>query len=588
MQLQSGTLLQGGKYKIERVLGQGGFGITYLAKQELFDRHVCIKEFFFNDYCERGAQGEVTSCTTNSKELVDRFLNKFIKEARTISRLDHPNIVRILDIFQENGTAYYAMEYIEGCSLADKVNEQGALSEAVAVDYIKQVASALDYIHQRSINHLDVKPANIMVRQSDNKAILIDFGLSKQYDEQGGQTSTTPVGISHGYAPMEQYNQGGVSTFSPQTDIYSLGATLYKLVTGNTPPQAIEIFNEGLTELPQSLSSNLITAIRKTMQPKKGDRPQSIGEFTALLGGQFAAKPSPSISQCNSDESTRIIGTSNSESAKNISSPQPTIAKVEEAIEEKGKNSMGMLGVVILGVAIIIVCFVFVTLWEAGIDNSDNNNQSYSTSAPQQPAQQTTKQPAQQSIQQPAQNNVSNQGTQRTTSEKMALELKTIVDHFDSYINTNTRGWSLLSNFKDCNRTAGLEMDTKYLPFGCKYQGVLLLNNKAVDNAFGEAIEWDFILEGARVGADLLILKSYEPYNLDDYLKNRMKAKLISTETLTYAWLDLYSYKNSYILVHKHGGGSAGNDVEIHLGGDKSLMDAIATNIRDENIKFWQ
>jgi len=386
MQLQSGTLLQGGKYKIERVLGQGGFGITYLAKQELFDRHVCIKEFFFKDYCERGAQGEVTSCTTNSKELVDRFLNKFIKEARTISRLDHPNIVRILDIFQENGTAYYAMEYIEGCSLADKVNAQGALSEAVAVDYIKQVASALDYIHQRSINHLDVKPANIMVRQSDNKAILIDFGLSKQYDEQGGQTSTTPVGISHGYAPMEQYNQGGVSTFSPQTDIYSLGATLYKLVTGNTPPQAIEIFNEGLTGLPQSLSHNLVAAIKKTMQPKKGDRPQSIGEFTALLGGQFAAIPNSSISPSHSDESTRIIGTTNSKPAKNISSPQPKIAKIEEVREKKGKNSMGMLGVVILGVAIIIVCFVFVTPWEAGIDNCDNNNQSYS-SAPQQQSQ---------------------------------------------------------------------------------------------------------------------------------------------------------------------------------------------------------
>ena len=283
MHLQAGTLLQGGKYKIEKVLGQGGFGITYLATQEFFDRHVCIKEFFFKDYCERGSQGEVTSCTTSNKDLVDRFLNKFIKEARTISRLEHPNIVRILDIFQENGTAYYAMEYIDGCSLADKVNRQGALSEAVAVDYIKQVADALDCIHQRSINHLDVKPANIMVRQSDNKAILIDFGLSKQYDEQGGQTSTTPVGISHGYAPMEQYNQGGVSTFSPQTDIYALGATLYKLVTGSTPPQAIEVFNEGLTGLPQSLSPNLELAIKKTMQPRRNDRPQSIEVFLALL-----------------------------------------------------------------------------------------------------------------------------------------------------------------------------------------------------------------------------------------------------------------------------------------------------------------
>ena len=363
MHLQAGTLLQGGKYKIEKVLGQGGFGITYLATQEFFDRHVCIKEFFFKDYCERGSQGEVTSCTTSNKDLVDRFLNKFIKEARTISRLEHPNIVRILDIFQENGTAYYAMEYIDGCSLADKVNAQGALSEAVAVDYIKQVADALDCIHQRSINHLDVKPANIMVRQSDNKAILIDFGLSKQYDEQGGQTSTTPVGISHGYAPMEQYNQGGVSTFSPQTDIYALGATLYKLVTGSTPPQAIEVFNEGLTGLPQSLSPNLEFAIKKTMQPRRNDRPQSISEFCALLGGQFSSNVSSSTTQNSDDESTRVIGedTSN-ELAKKEKASQSIVTKVKAKEESSSKKWLWLL-------VVFVVAVLAIVLWPKG--NSD-------------------------------------------------------------------------------------------------------------------------------------------------------------------------------------------------------------------------
>ena len=118
-----------------------------------------------------------------------------------------------------------------------------------------------------------------MIRQGDYRVILIDFGLSKQYDAQGGQTSTTPVGISHGYAPMEQYKQGGVSTFSPQTDIYALGATLYKLVTGNTPPQAMDILDEGLPSLPSSLSSSVAEKIKKAMQPRKVDRPKSIDEF---------------------------------------------------------------------------------------------------------------------------------------------------------------------------------------------------------------------------------------------------------------------------------------------------------------------
>ena len=234
-QLKVGSFLQGGKYKIEKVLGQGGFGITYLATQELLDRKVCIKEFFFKEYCERDeATSYVSLGTQSNHELVERFMNKFLKEARTISQLEHRNIIRIHDIFKENNTAYYVMDYVEGESLNEMVKRRGALPEKEAVAYVERVADALKYIHERNINHLDIKPSNIMIRQGDYRVILIDFGLSKQYNEYGGQTSTTPVGISHGYAPMEQYKQGGVSTFSPQTDIYALGATLYKLVTGNT------------------------------------------------------------------------------------------------------------------------------------------------------------------------------------------------------------------------------------------------------------------------------------------------------------------------------------------------------------------
>lgn len=312
-QLKSGSSLQGGKYRIEKVLGQGGFGITYLATQELLDRKVCIKEFFFKEYCERDeATSNVSLGTQSSHEMVERFMTKFLKEARTISQLDHPNIIRIHDIFKENNTAYYVMEYIEGESLSDKVNNHGALPEADAMDYIRQTASALDFIHQRSINHLDIKPANIMVRSSDNKAILIDFGLSKQYDEQGGQTSTTPVGISHGYAPMEQYKQGGVSTFSPQTDIYALGATLYKLVTGNTPPQAMDILDEGLPSLPASVSTSIADTIKKAMQPRKVDRPDKIEDFVNGLTVSservsYTSDATEPLQKKESDEETRFI-----------------------------------------------------------------------------------------------------------------------------------------------------------------------------------------------------------------------------------------------------------------------------------------
>ena len=338
-QLKSGSLLQGGKYKIEKVLGQGGFGITYLAIQELLDRKVCIKEFFFKEYCERDeATSHVTLGTQSNREMVERFMNKFLKEARTISQLHHPNIIQIYDIFKENNTAYYVMEYIEGESLADMVKRQGALPETKAVEYIRQTATALEFIHLRSINHLDVKPSNIMVRKEEDKVVLIDFGLSKQYDVQGAQTSTTPVGISQGYAPMEQYNAGGVSTFSPQSDIYSLGATFYKLVTGTTPPQAIDVFNEGLPELPAHLSSSTVATIKSAMQPGKKKRPASIAVLMTFLDGT------------NNDhadkEETQVIITEPVLTPK----PKPEPIKPEAEPVSKQKTSKNWLLPLIVGV----------------------------------------------------------------------------------------------------------------------------------------------------------------------------------------------------------------------------------------------
>ncbi len=368
MQLKPGTLLQNGKYKIERVLGQGGFGITYLATQELLDRKVCIKEFFFKEYCERDeATSHVSLGTQNSHEIVERFMTKFLKEARTIYQLEHPNIIKIFDIFKENNTAYYVMEYIEGESLSDKVNHYGTLEESEAKDYINQVASALDFIHHRSINHLDVKPANIMIRRADNKAILIDFGLSKQYDAQGGQTSTTPVGISHGYAPMEQYKQGGVSTFSPQTDIYSLGATLYKLVTGATPPQAMDILDEGLPQLPSHLSQSVVEVIKKSMQARKLDRYNNTEEFLNGLNApsqkiSFTQQETKPGQKEENDEETKIIDDSQvkakDEVTKTIKTSHQGTVKISE-VEENGSKK-GWIVILVIAVILGIIGYNFV------------------------------------------------------------------------------------------------------------------------------------------------------------------------------------------------------------------------------------
>ena len=343
--LQQGSTLQGGRYRIERVLGQGGFGITYLAVQSGLERKVAIKEFFMKELCNRdGSTSHVTLGTEGSRETVARFREKFLKEARNIARLNHPHIVRIHDIFEENGTAYYVMEYAEGGSLADLLKRKGCLSEPDATRYIFQVAEALAYIHAENMNHLDVKPANILLNDR-NEAILIDFGLSKQYDAlTGGQTSTTPVGTSEGYAPMEQYKQGGVSEFSPETDIYALGATFFKLLTGKTPPSSLDVNEDGVPvdELKaRGVSQPVIDLIVQAMEPKKKNRMKDARLFLALE--QDANSVSSSSRQhstvVENDEATVVVNgpaqrTDGSRMVNSIVSadnPQPNIKCGDES-----------------------------------------------------------------------------------------------------------------------------------------------------------------------------------------------------------------------------------------------------------------
>lgn len=283
--LRADSTLQGGKYRIIKKLGQGGFGITYLAENTLLDGKVAIKEFFFKEYCERDdSTSYVTVPTSSNRETVLRFKQKFIKEARTIFSLNHPNIVRIHDVFEENDTAYYVMDYIEGESLGDMVKRRGAISEAEALGYVKDAASALEYIHSKNINHLDIKPGNLMKRKEDGRIIVIDFGVAKQYATVISEGST-PVCISHDYSPVELYRKNGEQSFSPQSDVYALAATLFKLLTGNTPPEAIEILSEGLpvAELQEKyISRPVISAIAMAMKGRH-ERTQSIVEFVSNL-----------------------------------------------------------------------------------------------------------------------------------------------------------------------------------------------------------------------------------------------------------------------------------------------------------------
>ena len=284
-------MLMGGKYRIVKKLGQGGFGITYLAEHVVLRKRVAIKEFFFQQFCERDdGTSHVTVPTVGNRELVEKFRRKFVKEAQLIaSKLSHPSIVGVTDVFDENGTSYYVMDYIEGRSLSDIIKERGRIGEAEAIAIIDSVCRALAYVHSRNINHLDIKPGNIMVEAETGNVVLIDFGVAKQYDAATGEaTTTTPVGRSHGYSPLEQYKVGGVSQFSPESDIYALGATLYKMLTGTTPPEAGDVAQDGLPPIPSDISASVRRAITAAMSTAKKDRPHTVAEFLGILHGKTA------------------------------------------------------------------------------------------------------------------------------------------------------------------------------------------------------------------------------------------------------------------------------------------------------------
>ena len=281
--LNVGATLQSGKFEIVKVLGQGGFGITYLARHKIIGSYFAVKEFFPKGYCGRDSTTSgIYVATAGNVDLVDKLRKRFISEVRNIIALDHPNIVKIHDVFEENGTAYYTMDYIEGTSIQEIVDTVGAFPEKKAIEYIKQVGSALSYIHNRKMTHFDVKPANIMVRDSDKRPILIDFGLSKQYGDQGHALSTLLMGVSKGFSALEQYAQEDMDEFSPQTDVYSLGATLYFMLSGRIPPEAIKLVGTSI-EVPVTISSNVSSTIKWAMAPTKEARCPDVDTFLQKL-----------------------------------------------------------------------------------------------------------------------------------------------------------------------------------------------------------------------------------------------------------------------------------------------------------------
>lgn len=305
------------EYKVESVLGKGGFGITYkVSAVVMFDKipaftYFAVKEFFMKDASERDATSHSVGHARPMKERVEQSRLDFLSEARRLHQIsgDNAHVVPVSEVFEANGTVYYVMEYLTGGTLTDLVKQQGPMSQQEALAVIRSVADAVSFLHRHQINHLDIKPDNVMFRVDPHSGqkvpVLIDFGLAKHFDESGNPTSTIRVqGCSDGYAPVEQYS--GLQTFSPEADVYALGATLFYMLTGKTPVISAELQPDTVEKSLAGLANQrTVVAVKRAMAYRKFDRTPTVEAFLADL----SQETQPSVSSADFVSApTHVIG----------------------------------------------------------------------------------------------------------------------------------------------------------------------------------------------------------------------------------------------------------------------------------------
>ena len=295
-QLQPNTTLQGGKYRTGRHIASGGFGNTYEATNVEFNEQVAIKEFFMKDSMERdGSTSAVSISRADYYATFTEQKEKFKKEARRLRKFNNPHIIRVHDLFEENGTAYYVMDYIDGEDLSKRMERMGRpLTEKEVMEILPQVLDALKCVHDTGLWHLDMKPSNIMV-DTTGRARLIDFGASKQLNTRtGGAYATSNVASTDRYAPLEQVEKS-YDKMGAWSDIYSLGATLYSLLTQSTPPSSSDISDdmtadkgEAFALLAGRVSKKMRELIVWMMSPNRKRRPQTIDEVIMYVSMNLA------------------------------------------------------------------------------------------------------------------------------------------------------------------------------------------------------------------------------------------------------------------------------------------------------------
>ena len=335
--LRKGTRLIG-RYTVEGVLGQGGFGITYLGMDELHKKKVAIKEFFPQGIVTRNIEYEdtVTVTLVGEKENYDKGKERFLKEAQTMAMFSKDKgIVKALDFFEINNTAYIVMEYLEGVTLKQYLRENKRIAAEDLVELLVPLIEALDEIHSQGLIHRDISPDNIMVLP-DGRIKLMDFGAARDYTEFGEKSLS--IVLKPGYAPPEQYQTHGVQ--GPWTDIYALCATMYKCITGENPPDAIDrLVDDHLKKISTfgiTVSPQIEEAIIKGMSVAAKDRYQNVGDFCEDLYGGYEENSEPEAEESQADP---VVAEANVETKMDMLTEETPQSKylTTEAVQEREK-----------------------------------------------------------------------------------------------------------------------------------------------------------------------------------------------------------------------------------------------------------
>lgn len=304
-----------GKYRVGKVLGAGGFGITYIAEDMHLGRRVALKEYFPSGLVMRSSDRiEVTFSSYDDEEPFERGLKRFLREGRHLAKFDHPNIVRVHDVLQANGTAYIAMEYLDGITLKERLDALKQLGVEEALKLIDFVLDALKAVHRAGIVHRDTKPDNIYITGS-GRVLLLDFGGAKQLT--GGGDRSVDAMFAHGYAAPEQYVADS-DKVGEWTDVYGAGATLYRMLTGKKLPSALERSNDDppLEWQGMVIPSHVCRAVEKAVSLKQSDRFQTIVDFAHAL---IPASTLPKSSATNGSSAIATESTQSNEPSLPVS-----------------------------------------------------------------------------------------------------------------------------------------------------------------------------------------------------------------------------------------------------------------------------